>query len=43
MHLYRKKMQMTLNEEGFQNYFIGAVEAKPDLEDVYLWYFGEEA
>ena len=29
-----EKMQMTLNEEGFQNYFIGAVEAKPDLEDV---------
>lgn len=29
-----EKMQKTLEAEGFENYFIGTVEAKPDLEDV---------
>ena len=29
-----EKLQKTLEEEGFENYFIGTVEAKPDLEDV---------
>lgn len=29
-----ENMQKTLNAGGFKNYFIGTVEAKPDLEDV---------
>ncbi len=29
-----KKLQNTLAEEGFDNYFIGTVEAEPDLDDV---------
>ncbi len=28
------KMQETLNADGFGNYYIGTVEAKPDLEDI---------
>ncbi len=28
------KMQETLTADGFQNYYIGTVEAEPDLEDI---------